>query len=242
MAMMILVYGASGATGRLLVQQLLDRGVHVKAVVRSLKRSPLDAHDHLDPIEASLSELCDDEIAELIQGCDAIASCLGHNMTWKGIYGPPRRLVTDVVRRTCEVVRKSQPDGQEIRFVLMNTAGNHISENDEPISFPQRMVLSLLRRLIPPHADNEQAGQYLRTVIGINDSSVKWVGVRPDTLQDADKVSAYEVHPSPTRSAIFNAGSTSRINVAHFMAELIMNDQIWSQWIGQFPVIYNRKI
>lgn len=29
------------------------------------------------------------------------------------------------------------------------------------------------------------------------------------------------VHPSPTRSAVFNPGRTSRINVAHFMADLV---------------------
>jgi hypothetical protein len=49
-----------------------------------------------------------------------------------------------------------------------------------------------------------------------------------------------EVHASPTRSAIFDPGSTSRINVAHFMAELIANEDTWSKWKGHMPVIYNK--
>lgn len=46
--------------------------------------------------------------------------------------------------------------------------------------------------------------------------------------------------PAPTRSAIFNAGQTSRINVAHFMADLLTDDTRWSAWSGQMPVLYNR--
>jgi len=65
--------------------------------------------------------------------------------------------------------------------------------------------------------------------------------VRPDGLIDEDAVTAYELHPSPTRSAIFDAGQVSRINVAHFMAELITNDETWQTWQGQMPVIYSKK-
>jgi hypothetical protein len=50
----------------------------------------------------------------------------------------------------------------------------------------------------------------------------------------------YERHPSPTRSAIFDAGKTSRINVAHFMSTLITDEAVWEKWKGQMPVIYNK--
>jgi hypothetical protein len=80
----------------------------------------------------------------------------------------------------------------------------------------------------------------LRTKIGQKDQAIEWVAVRPDSLKDASEVSAYEVFPSPTRSTIFNPGVTSRINVGHFMADLITNDEIWNKWKGQMPVIYNK--
>ena len=38
--MTVLVVGASGATGRLLVKQLLDRGLKVKAIVRAPDKLP----------------------------------------------------------------------------------------------------------------------------------------------------------------------------------------------------------
>lgn len=32
---------------------------------------------------------------------------------------------------------------------------------------------------------------------------------------------------------------TSRINVAHFMADLITDDDTWRRWKGRMPVIYD---
>jgi hypothetical protein len=125
------------------------------------------------------------------------------------------------------------------RFVLMNTAGNSNRDLDEPLSFAEKMVIGLLRLVLPPQADNEEAADYLRTMIGQDDPVIEWAAVRPDSLVNEDMVSDYTVHPSPTRSAIFNSGQTSRINVGHFMAELITDDVTWDRWKGQMPVIYN---
>jgi hypothetical protein len=174
-----------------------------------------------------------------VSECEAVASCLGHNLSLKGIYGNPRRLVTDAVRRLCGAIRENKPE-TPVKFVLMNTTGSRNRDLSEPISFGQKCVIWLLRLLLPPHTDNEQAADYLRTMIGQHDESIEWAVVRPDALLNEDEVSDYEVHPSPTRSAIFNAGTTSRINVGHFMADLITDNNTWNKWKGQMPVIYNK--
>lgn len=240
--MTILVIGATGATGRHLVSQLLERGHHVKAVVRSAQRLPLKLRDHdaLSQIEADVLALSESEMISHLRGCDAIASCLGHTLSAKGIWGQPRRLVTDAVRRWCLAIKASHTS-HPIKFVLMNTTGNRNRDLNEPVSFAQRCVVSLIRLLIPPHADNEEAADYLRTKVGAKTRSIEWVVVRPDTLIDADAPSAYSVHPSPTRSAIFDAGKTSRINVANFMADLLSDPALWLKWKGQMPVIYNHE-
>lgn len=235
------VVGASGATGRLLVEQLLNRGQKVSIIVRSPDKLPevLTNHNNLFVISASVLELNDAEMAQHIKGCNAVASCLGHNISLKGIYGHPRKLVTDATRRLCEAIKANKPE-EPARFVLMNTAGNSNRDLHEPISFRQRFVIGLLRLLLPPHIDNEKAADYLRTRIGQNDKMIEWTAVRPDNLIDEDEVTEYEVHPSPIRSAIFDPGSTSRINVANFMADLITDDDLWTKWKGQMPVIYNK--
>lgn len=239
--MTVLVVGASGATGRLLVEELLSRGQRVRAVVRSRGSLPdaLGNHDSLSIVHANLLELSDYEMTGLVSSCKAVASCLGHNLTFKGIYGSPRALVTNATRRLCEAIRASRPR-EPVKFVLMNTAGNSNRDLDEPVSFGERSVVGLIRLLLPPHADNERAADYLRTNGSLNDSVVEWAVVRPDTLFNEDGASEYVLHPSPTRSAIFNAGKTSRVNVAHFMAALVTEDDTWSKWKGQMPVIYNK--
>jgi hypothetical protein len=168
-----------------------------------------------------------------------VASCLGHNLTLKGIYGQPRKLVTEATRRLCDAIKANTPDGQT-KFVLMNTAGNSNRDLNEPISFAQKTVVGLLRWLLPPHVDNEQAADYLRIKIGQKDKLVEWTVVRPDTLLDETAVTIYDLYPSPIRSAIFNPGKTSRINVGHFMADLITEKAVWQKWQGQMPVIYNK--
>lgn len=239
--MTTLVVGATGATGRLLVEQLLQRGEQVKAIVRTPGsfNEYVTNHEGFSEIQASVHDLTDAEMQQHVNGCDAVASCLGHQMSFKGIFGKPRLLVTNTVRRLCEAIQATHPI-KPVKFVLMNTAGNSNRDLKEPISFAQKCVIRLLRILVPPHPDNEKAADYLRTNIGQIHQEIEWAVVRPDSLLYESEVSEYTLHPSPTRSAIFNAGQTSRINVAQFMAELVTNEQAWNQWKGQMPVIYNR--
>lgn len=241
--MTTLVAGASGATGRLLVEQLLNQDHTVKVIVRAASKLPehIQNHQNITIISANILNLSDAEIAQHVKGCDAVASCLGHTLSVKGIYGPPRRLVTDAVRRLCNAIKENKPD-TPVKFVLMNTTGNSNRDLNEPISVAQKCVIGLLRLLLPPHVDNEQAADYLRTQIGQNDAHIEWTAVRPDSLIDEDHVTEYTLHPSPIRSAIFDAGKTSRINVAHFMTTLVADTNLWTQWKGQMPVIYNKEI
>ena len=123
----------------------------------------------------------------------------------------------------------------------MNTTGNSNRDLREQVSFSQKYVIWLLRILLPPYVHNEEAADFLRTEIGQNDGAIEWVAVRPDGLSDESEVTEYAVHPSPIRSAIFDAGLTSRMNVGDFMAELITDDDIWNAWKGKMPVIYNKE-
>ncbi|MBO6586404.1 MAG: SDR family oxidoreductase [Gracilimonas sp.] len=236
-----LVLGASGATGRLLVKLLLNKGVQVIALVRKegSLANIIDSNGRLDIVEAEISTMQDQELAQLLAGCTAVFSCLGHNLTLKGIYGHPRRLVTDAVAKVARAVELVQSD-HPIKMVLMNTTGNSNRDIPEKPPFSQRLVVALLRLILPPHVDNEQAADFLRVQIGQDHHKLEWVAVRPDGLIDEEQVSDYEIHTSPIRNPIFDAGQTSRINVANFMSELSLDTDLWNTWKGQMPVIYNR--
>ncbi len=237
--MTTLVIGASGATGKLLVDQLLESGHRVKIIVRSTSTIPDKwNNENVTIINRNVTEISVAEMSEFIADCQAVASCLGHNITLKGVFGKPRRLVTDTVGLLCEAIFKNA-SARPVKFVLMNTAGNSNRDLGEPVSVSHGIVIGLLRLLIPPHPDNEKAADFLRVKIGQQNPHIEWTAVRPDTLIDEEKVTEYSLHTSPTRNAIFNPGKTSRINVGHFMARLILDDKLWNKWKGQMPVIYN---
>ncbi len=238
--MTTLVLGATGATGQLVVEQLIQNHHQVRVIVRSAEHLPVNIrqHDQVTIMCASLLDLTQDQLVEQVRGCEAVVSCLGHNMTFKGMFGHPRRLVTDVTMRLCLAIKKVRPE-KPVKFVLMNTTGNQNKAAGEKVSVAHSTVISLLRFFLPPHVDNEQAAAYLQNDVAQNSSFIEWVAVRPDSLINQTRITAYEIYSSPIRDPIFNSGETSRINVAHFMVDLITQPEVWQRWKGNLPVIYN---
>lgn len=172
--MTTLVVGASGATGKEMVEQLLRLGHKVKVIIRSTGKIPDTWSDNekVSIIKTNIMEISVDEMANYVQDCHAVVCCLGHNMTWKGIYGEPRKLVTDAVRLLCNAIEKNSPE-KPIKFVLMNTAGNQNRDLVETISLGENLVIRLLRLLLPPHPDNEKAADVLRVNIGQSNTFIE---------------------------------------------------------------------
>ncbi len=239
--MATLVVGASGATGKQLVEQLLRMEQTVKLIVRPTAKIPESwkNNDSVSIIEASISQIPVDEMIAYLNDCQSVASCLGHNLNLKGIYGKPGKLVTDAVKLLCMAIQKSSPD-KTIKFVLMSTTGYRNRGLGESISIGEKLVMGIIRLLVPPQLDNEKAADFLRMNIGQQNKSIDWVVVRPDTLINEDHVTEYELYGSPIRSALFNPGKTSRINVGNFMARLVVENNLWDNWKGQMPVVYNK--
>jgi NAD(P)H-binding len=240
--MTTLVVGATGATGKQLVEQLLSMGQKVKVIVRPSGKIPnkWNSSDKISIIKACISEISVDEMINYLKDCQSVASCLGHNLTLKGIFGKPRNLVTDAIRLLSNAIQKNSPE-KPIKFVLMNTTANRNRNLNEPVSTGEKLVMGLIRLLIPPQSDNEKAADILRVDVGQNNKLIEWVAVRPDTLINEDKVTEYELYASPIRSALSNPGKTSRINVGNFMYRLIVENDLWNKWKGQMPVIYNKE-
>ncbi len=234
-----LVLGGSGATGKLLVELLLQKGIKVIAIVRNANSltNIYNSYPGLQIVEAEISEIAESDLAQHLTECEVVFSCLGHNLTFKGMFGHPRRLVTDAIMKVSKTI-ESMDTNKKLKIILMNTTGNSNRDIPENPPYSQRFVISLLRLLLPPHVDNEKAADYLRIQVGQN-NNIEWAAVRPDGLINEDEVSQYDIYVSPVRNAIFDAGSTSRINVADFMSDLAVKPELWNEWKGKMPVIYN---
>jgi hypothetical protein len=234
-----LLVGGTGRTGQRVLEQLLSRGVGVRVIVRSLQKLPAGAAENpnLAVVEADLLSLRDEELQRHVRGCDAVISCLGHVMSFQGVLGPPRDLVTQATTRLCRAIEALGP-AKPIKFLLMSSVSVHRPGGlDARRGLFERVFMWMLRGVIPPARDNQQAADFLHDSIGTSHPFAQWVVIRPDTLLEAG-VSAYTLHDGLV-SSLFAPDSTNMANVAHVMCELVTNPKTWEEWKGKLPVIIN---
>ena len=241
----VLVLGATGNTGRFVVQELLekqDNSRKVKVIVRSKTKMMDLLKDGGEKYESngrlvvketpSLLSLSSDELTSFLSDCDTIVQCLGHNMTYKGMYKDGY-----FVSETVEKFTTAMPD--DCRFILMGSDGvfHPDGKTDSKPTFGEKCVYFLLRCLVPPHVDNERSALYL-----YEKCSKDWTVVRPTNLTTADSVDGqYEIFESHPESPIFGGGEISRANVANFMTKLVTDQTLYDKYNHRMPIIHGRK-
>jgi putative NADH-flavin reductase len=108
-AMRVVVYGATGNSGREIVKELLSRGHEVVAVARNV--AAVAAQPKLTAKSGDLSDV--DKIAETIAGADVVVNA----------YAPPpdnTDALVDVSKRQIEAVKKA---GGKARLLVVGGAG-----------------------------------------------------------------------------------------------------------------------
>ncbi len=241
----VVVLGATGMTGRWVVKQLLDKSCNVKAVVRDPARLPKEITENanfskLTVITGTVLDLAPADVDNLVKDSDAVVSCLGHNITFDGMYRAPYDVCEGSARKIHQAIEKQSEDAKKCKFVMINTVGvpnpDPALKEKEARGFGDRMLLGLVRTIAPPHVDNEKAVAYLTQQAAKGSTRMEWCAVRPDSLIDSGQVSPYEVMESPT-TTITGGKATSRINVANFMVRLLEEEDLWNKWKFAMPVI-----
>ena len=235
----VLLVGGTGRTGRRVMQQLVARDVGVRAIVRSTRGLParMAGKPGVELVDGSLLSLSDQQLLDHVRGCDAVISCLGHVLSLRGVLGPPHDLVTRATTRLCRAIETLRP-ARPARFILMSSVSVHRPGGlDTRRGALERAFLWMLRGLLPPARDNQQAADFLHEQVGPANPFVEWVVVRPDTLLEGE-VSAYTLHDGLV-NGLFAPGQTNMANVAHFMCELATSPKAWADWKGKAPVIVN---
>ncbi len=237
--MKVLILGASGATGRLAVSQLVERNVSVKVVVReqSTVLNPYADHELVETVRGNIDEYDVTRMTELVSDCSAVISCLGHNLNVRGMFGAPHTLVYNFVRKICTVAESaSNPK----RLILMSTTAYINRKLGETLKGKDAFLFGFLKLVLPPHKDNMLAGDYLVNELG-SDTALEWIAVRPDSLIDRPVLEDYEIVETLQRNPLSDPGKTSRLQVAHVMADLLLKDDLWQEWKYRTPVIYSKE-
>ena len=207
--MKVLVLGATGGTGRLIVRYAQSKGYSVVALVRSKGRAS-------DLRETELVEGdARDEVAILraLEDCDAVVSALGTGMS-------PFRQVTLLSVATDVLVTAMTRHGVR-RLVCITGMGAGDSRGHGGFLY-DRLILPLLLHNVYRDKDRQEAL--------IRASSLDWVIVRPTLLND-DKARCRV--RALTDLAGFRGGNIARADVARFVVDQLTNDS----WLRQTPLI-----
>ena len=169
--MKILVLGASGATGRQVVEQALGHGHDVVAFVRDPSRFRL-WNEHLKVVTGDVTDPV--AVQTAVQGCGAVISALGSRGE------RPVSVYSDGVANT---IRAMTARGMR-RLVVVSSSG--VGANASQLSFAARAMRSL-PGLRPVYEDME------RMEGDVMLSDLDWTIVRPAALTDGPLTGIYRV-------------------------------------------------
>ncbi len=205
----ILVLGATGGTGRLIVGQALALGHTVTALVRSPEKASgltgarLITGDARD--EATLRAA--------VRGQDVVVSALGTPAS-------PFREVTLFSTATRALVAAMKAE-QVSRLIAITGIGAGDSAGHGGFVF-DRIIFPLLLRHV--YADKDRQEAIIRS------SGLNWVLVRPAVLNDKPDRAAVRALDDLSD---FNGGTIARADVARFVLEQVGTDR----WLRQAPLI-----
>ncbi|CAN5455904.1 SDR family oxidoreductase [soil metagenome] len=237
----ILVWGATGGIVSRAVKLLLQNSQvdEVRIIIRTPAKLPSTIRDNpkLKIITAhSLLDVSIDEKVEHLEGIDAVIFSLGHTMSFQGIFFTPL-VVLEACKLLCGAILKSN---KPCKIIEVNTIGIEKPDGTEiKRSLANNMVIGILKMLLPPFKGSALQAQYMFSEIGRENKLIEWVLVRPDGLQNEEVVTEYTLHESIPWT-IFKPLHTSRINVAHFMCQLALDEDLFNAWKGKFPIILNK--
>lgn len=210
--MNVVVFGASGGVGRLLVREVLDRGHRVTAVLRTPSKLAL-AHEALRVVPGDVCEAA--TVQRGLEGAEAVLSTVGQ------LRGSP----PDLLGRFAEHLLPALAGSGVGRVVTLVGAG--VSwPGDGPPGFGRRGVLLLMKLVARAilvdaqrHADALAAGP------------VPVVVVRPPRLTDGPRTGRWTAAPYLDLGP---GASISRADLAAFMAGQLEDDT----FLGRAPMVH----
>jgi len=204
--MKLIVFGATGGTGRQVVAQALEEGHEVAAVVRRPEAFDL-RHDKLEVVKGDV--LRPATFRQAMSGKDAVLSALGVSH---------RNPTTVYSAGTANMMEAMQAAGVR-RLVCLSSAGLDIPA-DTPLL--QRLVIRMVIQRMYKHAYEDMARMEAaaRASLGIT-----WTVIRPPRLTNGPRTKAYR---TAVNKPLPGARGISRADLADFMIRSITepsNDQ-----------------
>ncbi len=170
--MKVIIFGATGRTGKELVEQALEKGYQVTAFARNPKKVVLE-HDNLKVIQGDVLKLQD--VEQAIGGHDAVLCSIGL----------PSIMDRSELRRkgTKNIVLGMKLNSVK-RLVCQSSLGVGDSYQFLPMRYRYFIAPLFMRRAFSDHLNQEQE---------IKQSQLDWSIIRPGALTDGEATSSYYI-------------------------------------------------
>jgi putative NADH-flavin reductase len=197
----LLVFGATGGTGREVVKQALDAGHSVSAYVRDPARITDLQHERLSVVTGDVLDSA--AVKSAVEGQDAVLSTIG--------AGAGRTTLRE--EGTRNIVESMQETGVK-RLVSLSSLG--VGDSRGNLSFLTKYIVVgiFLRHAFADHERQEAV---------VRQSPLEWIIVRPPHLKDGPRTGTYRHGFASTDRQI--KGWISRADVAEFMLGQLDDDR-----------------
>ena len=207
--MNILVIGATRGIGRSLLEQALNAGHSVTALVRDPGRMPLE-HDLL---VLTKGDICDKVIVDrAVKGQDAVCITIGVS---------PTRKPVSVFSKGAHNVIEAMARNKSNLLICVSGIGAGDSKNHGGF-FYDKILNPLFLKTI--YEDKDRQEELVRN------ANLEWVIVRPGFLTNGPLTGTYR---ALTELEGIKAGKISRADVAHF----ILNEIDARRYLSQTPLL-----
>lgn len=205
----VLIVGATGGTGRRLVEQALERGFRVTALVRNPSKLQLE-HQRLTVIKGDVLDAVSLDAA--MQGQEAVLSALGHKR-----YFYPNRILSE---GTSNVLRAMGTHGAR-RLVCMSSLGIGDSAGRMGLYY----TLFVIPLILPFYFWDKTRQE--RAVAG---STLDWTIVRPGALTNGSRRGSVQ-HGGHVGNLVWTV-SVPRADVAAFMLDQLASSAYLRTAVG----------
>jgi putative NADH-flavin reductase len=206
----IALFGATGKTGRIVLDKALAAGYTVRALVRDPARLET-RHERLTVIPGDVLDAA--AVAETVTGCEVILSLFGH------VKGSPAALQTD---GTKNIVTAMHQVGAK-RIVTLSGGGLRAEGVDQP-KLPDRVIRMLLK--IMARKVLADAEGHLKV---LQESGLDWTVVRAPRLTGQPGSGTYRV-------GWVGVNTSTQIS-RHDLADFILTQVSDRQFITKMPFV-----
>lgn len=207
--MKLVVFGATGRTGRRVVAQALEAGHAVTGIARTpakLNRT----HERLTLVQGDILDY--DSFASVLQGQDVVVSTVG-----KGAVFGSVKLYSEGIEN---VIRAMEEYGLS-RLIAITSGGTYPGWDDNNSIFYELLIKRVILR--GEYADMRRMEER------IAETDLEWTIVRPSGLSDEDGTGAYHVKVGYSLPA---SNTTRRDDLAEFIVDELESNQHLRQGVA----------